>query len=167
MVFYSSSIQDILPDKQDFKGTHVLLRRDVSRTDYGFVLNIFSTKTMKHRERVLQIPVVRSECFSPLCGARALEESMKIPASSHMPIFIHQGKTVLYNDVLQFLKKLVSKIGRNPANSGLHSLRRSGAQSLQKLGVQLTHIMYMEDWHSLAVLDYLFTPFDKKVDIEY
>lgn len=65
-------------------------------------------------------------------------------------------------DVLQFLKKLVSKIGKNPANSGLHSLRRSGTQFLQKLGVPLTDIMYMGDWHSLAVLDYLVTPFEKK-----
>lgn len=49
---------------------------------------------------------------------------------------------------------------------GLHSLRRSGASFWCHLGVPLTDIKSIGDWRSLAVLEYLVTPMNRKMDIE-
>lgn len=90
----------------------------------------------------------------------------KEPASSYAPIFVFAGRPILYHEVLKYLKELVGLIGLNPADAGLHSMRRSGALFLQSLGIPLEEIMYMGDWASMSVLDYLVTTYDRKVSIE-
>lgn len=157
---------NLLPDKLDGESEHLVLRRDVESTDYGYCINVYSTKTLRHRERVLKLPVVRTP-GSPLCAATALDYVFQhgIPSSAS-PLFVYQKFPILYADVLKYLKYLVKSIGLNPNEAGLHSLRRSGAQFLQSIGVPLSEIMFMGDWRSMAVLTYLVTTFDKKVEIE-
>lgn len=157
---------NLLPDKIDDACDHLMLRRDVVATDYGFCLNVYSTKTLKYRERVLRIPVVSTQ-GSPLCGVSALRYAFDHGSTnSSDPLFMYNNVPVLYGEVLKYLKLLVSRIGLDPKETGLHSLRRSGAQFLQSIGVPLSEIMFMGDWSSLAVLSYLVTTFDKKIEIE-
>lgn len=158
---------NLLPESVKADSHHLILRRDVEKTEYGYCINVYSSKTIKHRERVLRIPLVHTP-GSPLCAVTALRESMsKGVAPSDSPLFVFNGRPILYTEVLKFLKVLVGKIGKNPADSGLHSMRRSGAQFLLSIGVPLSEIMFMGDWSSLAVLSYLVTTYDKKVEIEH
>ena len=64
------------------------------------------------------------------------------------------------------MKRTVKVIGLDPEVVGLHSMRRSGASYLHRIGVPLQDIKCAGDWGSLAVLSYLVTPMDRKVVIE-
>lgn len=156
---------NLLPEKGD-DNNHLVVRRDIEKTELGYNINVYSSKTLKYRKRILRIPLV-SAPGSPLCGVNALSLCLsREAAQSDSPIFMYQGAPIYYNEVLKYLKSLVSLIGKKPEEVGLHSLRRSGALFLQSLGVPLEEIMYMGDWSSMAVLDYLVTTFDRKVSIE-
>lgn len=158
---------NLLPEKLSGDWDHLILRRDVEKTEFGYCINVHSTKTLKHRKRILRIPLVETT-GSPLCGVYAIRDSLlRGVATSDAPLFVYEGRPILYVEVLKYLKFLVEKIGKNPADSGLHSMRRSGAQFLMSLGVPLSEIMFMGDWGSLAALSYLVTTYDKKVDIEH
>lgn len=157
---------NLLPEKFEEDTGHLILRRDIDKTDFGYCINVHSTKTLKHRKRVLRVPLVESP-GSPLCAVFAIKESLsKGVASSDSPLFVFNGRPILYCEVLKYLKYLVGSIGKNPADTGLHSMRRSGAQFLMSLGVPISEIMFMGDWASLAVLSYLVTTYDKKVGID-
>lgn len=157
---------NLIPEKIDEEDSHVVLRRDVEKTEFGYCINVYSSKTLKHKKRILRVPLV--ECKgSPLCAVTAIRSCLsKEPASSYSPIFVFRGRPILYSEVLEYLKELVGYIGLNPQDAGLHSMRRSGALFLQSLGVPLEEIMYMGDWASMSVLDYLVTTYDRKVSIE-
>lgn len=73
---------------------------------------------------------------------------------------------VTYRDLLHFIKECVARIALDPRNVELHLLRRSGATHLHSIGVPLVDIKFLGDWMSLAVLQYLVTTFDRKVQIE-
>lgn len=157
---------NLLPEKWGEDNDHLILRRDIDKTDFGYSINVHSTKTLKHRKRVLRIPVAEAS-GSPLCTMVAIRESLsKGTASSDSPLFVYNGKPILFSEVLKYLKFLVARRGKDPAESGLHSMRRSGARFLMSLGVPISEIMFMGDWSSLAVLSYLVTTYDKKLDIE-
>lgn len=80
----------------------------------------------------------------------------RFPVASSQPLFFKRVgqaiKPVIYSDLLQFLKMVVTWIGLRPQEVGLHSLRRSGAGFLYSLGVPLSDIQSIGDWSSLAVL---------------
>lgn len=157
---------NLVPDSIHEIPKHVILRRDVERSSDGFLIKVRATKTIRYRERVLSIPVVRSE-GSCLCAVSALEYCMQEhKAQSDSPVFVFKNKPIVYGELLKFLKDLVKRIDKNPDDVGLHSLRRSGAQFLKEIGTSLSDIMYIGDWRSLAVLSYLVTTFDNKKKVE-
>lgn len=92
------------------------------------------------------------------------------PATSDTPMLLKntsKGLTpLLYRDVLRFLKESIVMLGLSPDRFGLHSLRRSGAMHLQKLGIPLYEIQMLGDWRSMAVLLYLSSTYDRKVEIQ-
>ena len=105
------------------------------------------------------------------CAASAVVNHLEsTPGEGNDPIFLKDGKSgyvpVLYKEVLCFLKRGVQAIGLDPQEYGLHSMRRSGVQFLHGLGIPLQDLMAMGDWCSLAVLDYLVAPTDRKKDIQ-
>lgn len=79
------------------------------------------------------------------------------------PLFICRSRTILYGDVLKYLMVFVEKIGLDPSDAGLHSMRRSGAKFLQPL----VDKMFMGDWKSLAVLTYLVMNYDRKLNADH
>lgn len=74
---------------------------------------------------------------------------------------------MLYRDVLRFLKESVLMLGIPPERFGLHSLRRSRAMYLQSLGVPLYEIQLLGDWRSMAVLLYLSSTYERKIEIQH
>ena len=78
----------------------------------------------------------------------------------------HSNVPLLYCDVLKFLKDSVEGIGMDPSDVGLHSVRRSGAAYLHCIGIPSIDIQCVWDWRSLAVLSYLITPLNRKLDLE-
>lgn len=156
---------NIVPDKVDNISSHVVRRSDVMRTEFGLCLNIYSTKTLKYREKVLDIPLVKIK--NSLCAVKWIELAQEMEtAGSDMPLFIWQGKPIVYRDVLCFIKRLVKNIGLDPNMIGLHSLRRSGTQFLHGIGVSLPDIKSMGDWKTMSVLMYLISSPDRKVEID-
>lgn len=67
-----------------------------------------------------------------------------------------------YREVLNYLKNMSKRIGKDPSTVGLHSLRRSGAFFMHQIGVPLEDIKSIGDWRSLAVLMYIVSPVDRK-----
>ena len=160
---------NILPDQHDMPG-HVLRRRDIVFTEDGAVLHVRSSKTIQYHERTLLIPLTHLGS-SAFCAVSLLKDHFsKFPGPSNGPLFYkrcgHSNVPLLYGDVLKFLKAFVCRIGMDPSDVGLHSLRRSGAAYLHSIGVPLIDIQCVGDWKSLAVLSYLITPLDRKMDIE-
>ena len=73
---------------------------------------------------------------------------------------------VKYKDLLDFMKKLVSFIGLDPKDFGLHSLRRAAATFYHQIGLSLSDIMILGDWRSLSVFEYIMLPEQRKSSIE-
>lgn len=149
---------------------HVILRKDVVFFDWGVLLNVHSTKTLQYRERKLQVPIFNMP-GSPLCAVSFLREHFeRYPAEMDSPLFLKERNGIitplLYHEVLRALKTLIKRIGLEDTNVSLHSLRRSGATFLCRIGVPLSDIKTMGDWRSLAVLEYLITPLERKLQIE-
>lgn len=86
--------------------------------------------------------------------------------SSDSPIFVCDGRPILYREGLAFIKHLVSRIGLDPDKVGFHNLRRSGAQYMNSLGISLPDIKSAGDWRSMAVLSYLVSGLERKVEID-
>ena len=149
---------------------HVLTRGDVTFTKDGMLLRVRSSKTIQYRERVLEIPVLAIP-GSPFCVVSLLKEHFaRYPMLEDSYLLYRStaggAKPILYRELLDYLKRLVKGIGLNPADVGLHSLRRSGCAFLHSIRVPLEDIKCVGDWRSLAVLSYLVTPVERKLAIE-
>lgn len=154
----------------DDNTTHVLLRQDVTFDSDRVVFHVHTTKTRRVGEDVLIIPVVKTDnlCF---CVYRLLWQHLNAyPAPPSAPLLQKSSNGVirplLYRDVSSFLKNCVQLLGIPPNRYGLHSLRRSGALFLQSIGVPLHEIQLLGDWKSMAVMLYLASTFDRKLDIQ-
>lgn len=158
---------NILQDSASMCSDHVIRRKDVEWTNYGCCLHVNSTKTLKYKDRVLDIPLQTLQ-DSPLCAVHYIRSSIDMYAGSpDDPIFICNGRPLLYKEGLDFIKSLVKKIGLDQKKVGFHSLRRSGARFLNEIGIPIADIKTVGDWRSLAVLTYLVSPLDRKVEIEH
>lgn len=159
---------NIVPDGS--VDTHVVRRQDIFFYSDKIVVHVLSSKTNRYRDCVFEIPIspVSNKKF---CLCTMLNEHFLLfPAPPSSPLFrkrVHGGSIpVTYLDLLSFVKWMVTLIGLDPNNVGLHSLRRSGAAYLYRIGVPLQDIQTIGDWSSLAVLMYLSTPFSRKCEIE-
>ena len=158
----------VVPDGT--KVDHIIRRKDIQVSASGIIVKVHSSKTIKHKERVLSVPVnfVSKKC---MCAASlVLSHFLRRPGSGDDFIFyLHkpQGWVPLYyKDMLDFLKRQVSLLGLDPKAYGIHSLRRAAATYYHSIGLNLTDIMLMGDWRSLAVFEYLMLPDSRKMSIE-
>lgn len=160
---------NILPDGPE-GGEHVLMRSDLVFYHDKFIVNVRSSKTNRYKERIFQIPIMKIDNHWFCLYTMLQDHFSRFPVASSQPIFWKRSgnitKPIVYSELLQFLKSVVSWVGLKPEEVGLHSLRRSGAGFLYSLGVPLSDIQSFGDWSSLAVLLYLCTPFSRKCDIE-
>ena len=160
---------NLVPDSRSVCD-HVLRRKDIEVHEWGVMLKVRSSKTLQHKEYVLQIPIYYVD--NPrFCAASMVQAHISaFPANEDSPLFVKQvnGKLqpVLYRELLSFIKHSVTRVGLDSECYGAHSLRRSGCAFLHAQGIPLIDIMSMGDWKSLAVLDYLVTPLDRKMNIQ-
>lgn len=150
---------------------HLLRCRDIEIGAEYLVVNVRSTKTLLKGERVLRIPLARTNEYTFDVYTRLVHHFVTVPADADSFLFQKrdkQGKIMplRYKDVLQLIKSAVCLIGLDSQNIGLHSLRRSGASFLHMIGVPLEDIRMAGDWRSMAVLLYLVNPFFKKLELE-
>ena len=148
--------------------THVIQRKDVSFHSWGMMISVGSTKTLRHSEYTLQIPV-HYVSNKALCAASAVRYHMdNVPAPENGPLFVVREPSgpLLYHTVLSHIKLCASRIGIKAEDVGCHSLRRSGAAHMHSIGIPLIDIMSIGDWKSTCVLQYLVTRVDRKQDIQ-
>lgn len=150
---------------------HLLRRNDIEMGAEYLVVNLRSTKNFVKGERVLRIPLTRTDDYTFDVFTRLLHHFVTVPASVDSFLFQKQDrdgsiKPLMDRDVLKFIKGAVALIGLDPQNIGLHSLRRSGASFLHTIGIPLEDIRMAGDWRSMAVLLYLVNPFQRKLDLE-
>lgn len=104
---------------------------------------------------------------SKLCAVYYIEKTLEFcKPSLESPIFLCDDRPILYHEGLGFIKHLVSCIGLDPTKVGFHSLRRSGAQYMNSLGISLPDIKSAGDWRSMAVLSYFISGLERKVEID-
>lgn len=116
---------------------------------------MLSSKTNRYKNRKFEIPLGRID-NTWFCVHTMLKWQFALfPAPATSPLFrrrLGKGSVPLtYSELLGFLKRAVSWIGLDPANVGLHSLRRSGAGFLHGMGVPLQNIRSIGDWSSYNV----------------
>lgn len=135
---------------------HAVLRSDFEFTKYGACVSVRSSKTNQFRERVLQIPIIKSH-GSLLCPVRWIRKYLKkveVQPRSQLFILPRSKKPLTYSWFSSRLKKAIEDAGLK-GNYSSHSLRRGCATYLARLGVPLHDIKLMGDWRSLSVLLYL------------
>lgn len=149
---------------------HCLQRGDIIFTNERVILYVHTTKTRKKGEEVLVIPINRTRSIGFCVYSLLSRHVVLYPAAKHSPLLLKPSPKgsvpLLYRDVLGFLKQEIKNLGLSSDRFGLHSLRRSGAMYLQRLGVPLHEIQLLGDWRSMAVMLYLSSSFERKVDIQ-
>lgn len=143
---------------------------DIVFTSWGMVVNVSFTKTIKYKERILEVPI----CTIPgsvFCAVIFLRNHFKnLSSDGSSPLFLKRVNGVQvpikYREMLSFLKVMSAKIGKDPTTVGLHSLRHSGSFFMHQLGVPLEDIKCVGDWRSMAELMYLISPLDRKLKID-
>ena len=148
---------------------HCVKRGDVKFYKWGMTLLIRSSKTIQHKERALEIPVVRTP-KSILCAVSLLEHHfMTAPGTSSDYLFLvptRKGYQPLnYSTALGRLKKW-SHIACPDKDIAFHSLRRGSATYMSSIGISLENIKSAGDWASLAVLVYLAAPLTHSINID-
>lgn len=160
---------NFLPDPEN-QSVRIVHRGDIKFTSYGCMVLVKSTKTLRFKERVLEIPLyfVSNPVFDVVTQLKVLFRL--IPAEPSHPIFLIPAKAgpkyLTYSMLLSFLKRCVSLINLSPEDVGLHSLRRSGVTYMYSLGIPIEDIRKMGDWRSLAVLLYIASPLERKLAVE-
>lgn len=135
---------------------HNKLRSNLEFMSYGACLTVYSSKTIQFRERVVKIPIVRSQ-GSILCPVRWLRKYLsQVQVKPGSPLFLmpRSLKPMSYSyftDRLKLAIKGAGLVGRYTS----HSLRRGSATYLSRLGLPLHDIKLFGDWRSLSVLLYL------------
>ena len=104
-----------------------------------------------------------------LCPMLAYCNMMKlVPGSLQDPLFkVRKGNLgwlpVTYSQYMTKLRKVIIKIGRDPAAYSTHSFRRGGATFAGMVGLPRQYIMAVGDWKSDAVDKYLATPLEARI----
>ena len=159
---------NIVPDGQSDE--HVIRRGDVVVIKNGIMLKVRSSTTLRHGDRIVNIPIFFCKS-KPFCAASCLLAHLarRSGDSGDYLFYLWGGdgwRPLFYSELLAFMKRLVSSIGLDSKMYAMHSLRRSCATFYHQLGFSLTDIMKVGDWKSLAVLEYLVLPDERKMVIE-
>lgn len=154
----------------DSSSDHVLLREDIQFFEDKVVFRMRTSKTRNKGEDVFEIPVMRCSNYGFCVYTQLWNHVNHYPAPQSSPLLLKCSRSglvpLMYKDVLFFLKNCVKLLGLSADRVGLHSLRRSGAMFLQKIGIPLYEIQLLGDWKSMAVMLYLASTFTRKVEIQ-
>lgn len=146
-----------LPESSGYT-PHLLSRNQIEFFPDYMTVVVSSSKTDRSGGKPRKM-VIYKTAQDPLCAVNWTELHFSSTPAPQSGLFVKQHKDgyvpLLYCDVLQFLQKLVTFIGLDPHDAGLHSLRRSGASYLNSIGVPLPDIKMIGNWKSNAVFEYI------------
>lgn len=147
---------------------NLLLRQDVTFTEWGIIVKVRHTKTIQYRERELEIPVCTDN--GKLCLVTILRAYLcKYPAKATDPILCRvcdsKLELVTYGPALKMFKEWCKK-ARITKDVGMHSLRKGAATLMALAGFPLEDIKQRGDWKSMSVLKYLAYPINQKITID-
>lgn len=132
-----------------------LLRKHVSRTGDNLEVSFFWTKTIQARERVLRLPLLKTD--SVLCPVTAYDRMIsliKVPCDA--PLFsLSPSVAITYSKFQKQLRVLLGKVGEIPEHFGTHSFRRGGATIAFQAGASADIIKAQGDWKSDAYQKYI------------
>lgn len=146
-----------LPDSSGYV-PHLISRSQIEFFSDYMTVTISSSKTDRSGGKPLKM-VIYETAQNPLCAVYWTKLHFRSTPSPDEGLFVKKVKDnyvpLQYREVLQFLQKLVTFIGLDPHDAGLHSLRRSGASYLNSIGVTLPDIKMIGNWKSNAVFEYI------------
>lgn len=146
-----------VPSANNFDTTRTLLRSDFKFSDEGILLTVRWTKTIQFKERVLKIPLPRTN--NALCPFLAVTKHFNgtVGAKPGEPAFLSARNMPLTTST--FIKKLKSCLtqkGHDANDFSGHSFRRGGASFAHQCGVPLRTIQQIGDWKSESYSAYVF-----------
>lgn len=128
-----------------------------------------TSKTDRSGEKPKKL-VIYETTQNPLCAVHWTGLHFSSTPAPEVGLFVKKVNNsysqLLYRDVLQFIQKLVTFIGLDPHDAGLHSLRRAGASYLNSIGVPLPDIKIIGNWKSNAVFEYIKTSEERMMSIQ-
>lgn len=151
----------VLDKKSDVSGKY-LLRESVRYLNNNLVVSIHWSKTLQFGERILELPLLRSNTI--LCPVTAYENMLRLSAvQEDKPLFSISNKMAITYSMFQAkLKDMISRVGLSSSDYSTHSFRRGGATLAFQAGVPADLIQLQGDWKSDSYKKYLnFTLSDK------
>ena len=146
------------PSDNSFDPSRHVTHQDIKFTTSGAVLRIKCSKTLQHKEGILmiQLPNVPN---SILCQLSASQHYFRmVPSSPTAPFFCLPATFTASSQFCSTLKRLVSRIGLDPADYSPHSFRCRGATFAFQARVPDHLIKLHGDWRADAYQAYLTLP---------
>ena len=146
--------------------TKFLRHEHLVRTESGYLVTLFWTKTLQQGEYALKFPIFKA-VSSPLCAVTALDRMIAlVPASPDDPAFCFLGGLpIKYATFNSQLKKHISALSMSTKNWSSHSFRRGGASYLASTGAPERQIQMLGDWKSDCYKCYIHCPWNDKLEI--
>ena len=142
------------------EGPHVLKAANVheARNKKQYLFLLYSSKTHGKGDRPQRI-TISQDLTSDYCPVKEINKyvSLRPPYFNNSDQFLvfQDSTAVKPNDVRQVLKKILRRLGLNPANYDTHSFRIGRATDQFKQGLEVNTIKKLGRWESNAVYQYL------------
>ena len=167
--FTMSRLGSILPSSEKTSSKCFLTRDRVKDCEEGLIITLLQTKTIQFGERVLHIPLIRTD--SPLCAVAAFNVVLDSVGGDVVPAFCYKdsnGKvcTLFAKKFVDTIRVLLDRMEREDFHTFRgHSFRRGGASWAFNNGVPGELIQVIGDWKSEAYKIYLEFTTSSKVAI--
>lgn len=150
----------VLSQKPHCHHQQTLKRSDFRLCNQGCILSVRWSKTIQHRDRVLDVtlPFIKHDCICPTSAIlRFFSQTSDVPSDCPLLSVCQKGKPhfLTQETVRRRLKQLLASVGLASDRYGTHSLRRGGATWMLVSGVPLDMVKVLGDWKSDAVYQYL------------
>ena len=147
---------------------HTLLNSDVVFTNWGFFVEVCSSKTKKKSQKPQYIPLVRSP-GSPICPVALLEEFWASSGSGENCLFSTSAIPAITYSMFHKTMDLFIQKADLPGSFSSHSLRRRGASFMSTINCTIPQIQSRGNWASDCVYEYVIPSLehDLRVDSKF
>ena len=169
VAFFSFLRKSNLLDTYLAHHAHNIRRSDMEFAKDSVILNVYRTKTLLFKNRILSIPIPAIPNLN-LCPVTAFRNHIILnPAPLGEPLFTvrdkDQYRPVSGRGANGFLKRCVESLGWSSAMFFMHSFRRGGATFAFRSGVPAQFIKSQGDWSSDAYLVSLVISAEDKLNV--
>ena len=148
------------------KSDHTTSVGDIKFNANGFLLAVRTAKNLKSNERVMYIPVGKSQ-DTRICAVTWLRKMLvKSDEEGNTPLFTDKsGCCLSYSTFSNVFKVLVRK-AKLIGDFASHSLRRGGATHMSMQGCSIAEVRDRGGWKSDCVYRYIHQPIRHKVAVD-